>query len=46
MDSSTFFEYPTAPVQQAVTDGRDVRAHIDALRAGDWDVLAVESAAV
>jgi nitrite reductase (NADH) large subunit len=42
------FGYPNdAPiVQQAVSDGRDVRPHMDALRAGDWGVLAAETAAV
>jgi hypothetical protein len=40
--------YPNdAPaVQQAVKDGRDVRPHVDALRAGDWSVLGAEPAAV
>ena len=40
--------YPNdAPaVQQAVKDGRDVRPHRDALRAGDWSVLSAEPAAV
>jgi NAD(P)H-nitrite reductase large subunit len=33
-------------VQEAVKDGRDVRPHRDALRAGDWSVLSAEPAAV
>jgi len=39
--------YPNdAPqVQAAIKDGRDVRPHLDALRAGDWSVLAAEPSA-